>query len=206
MIFITTAPYYQQNYIGQFASDTLATANVVTRGWATGGGNPKPDMFYYNTVSNTFLFWNGSAWTAFGGGSAFVGFKAYNAGNQTIVAGAYRDLEFDTDVYDIGTFRTNHQLWTIPAGKGGYYRITCQAYINIIPAVTELRLVLLIDSAYQALIIEDFALSQNTMTIVDTVFLNAGQTISFQARSSVWDVNVQGGAVYFSRICVEKVG
>lgn len=206
MIFITTAPYYQQNYIGQFASDTLATANVVTRGWATGGGNPKPDMFYYNTVSNTFLFWNGSAWTAFGGGSAFVGFKAYHSGSQTITAGSYVDIEFDTDVYDTSTFRTNHFSWTIPTGKSGYYKITCQAWITSIPATTELRLVVLIDGSYLFLNVGDFGVASTTLTVAPTVYLTAGQIITFQVRSSVQNVNVQGGDYWYSNVCVEKVG
>jgi hypothetical protein len=56
-----TAPYQQHHYLGEFASDALATANVVTRGWDLAGA-PRPGMTYYNTVSGRVFFWNGSAW------------------------------------------------------------------------------------------------------------------------------------------------
>lgn len=56
-----TPPYRQHHYIGEYASDALATADVVARGWDI-AGNPRPGMTYYNTTSNRIFFWDGVAW------------------------------------------------------------------------------------------------------------------------------------------------
>lgn len=52
-----TPPWRQHNYIGNFANDALATANVVARGWDL-AGSPQDGMCYYNTTIPGMLFWN----------------------------------------------------------------------------------------------------------------------------------------------------
>lgn len=56
-----TAPYYFHQYIGEFATDVLATARVVTLGWAS-GGNPRKGMVYFDTTLNVPKTWNGTQW------------------------------------------------------------------------------------------------------------------------------------------------
>ena len=63
------APWYNKHYIGRFATDAEATAEVVARQWDAAGVVPE-SVWYYNTTSKTFLYWNGTAWTALGSGGA----------------------------------------------------------------------------------------------------------------------------------------
>jgi hypothetical protein len=82
-------PYGAHNYLGEFATDALATANAVAKGWDT-GGNPRAGMEYYNTTSNTRKYWNGAAWVSAGFGLSMD--DAYDAGG----AGAGRQITVDS--------------------------------------------------------------------------------------------------------------
>ena len=62
---MTTAPWQQHNYLGEFADDATATANVVARGWDV-AGNPTIGMIYFNTTDTVIRYWNGTAWVNIG--------------------------------------------------------------------------------------------------------------------------------------------
>jgi len=55
---MSTAPYYQKNYIGEFANDTVADARLATLVWTKTKG-----MIYYDTTLNELKYYNNSAWT-----------------------------------------------------------------------------------------------------------------------------------------------
>lgn len=60
-----TAPYYAHHYIGEYATDVACLAEIVTRGWDL-AGSAREGMWYYNTTTKTFRWWNGSQWGAMG--------------------------------------------------------------------------------------------------------------------------------------------
>lgn len=61
-----TAPHGVHNYIGENLSDAAATAQVGSL-----FGMPlREGLFYYNTATKEFRYWNGTAWTPFGSGGA----------------------------------------------------------------------------------------------------------------------------------------
>lgn len=65
------------------------------------------------------------------GFTPFHGAKAYNAGTQTILAGATDPILFGAEEYDSDAFHdtgSNTSRFTIPAGMGGKYRMLGQIY------------------------------------------------------------------------------
>ena len=67
-------------------------------------------------------------WAAAGGGaSSAVGCLVYSSVNQACTSAAYKNLLFDTEIYDTDAFHdtsTNTNRITIPTGKGGKYLFT----------------------------------------------------------------------------------
>jgi len=67
-------------------------------------------------------------WAAAGGGSSSaVGCLVYSSVNQACTSAAYKNLLFDTEVYDTDAFHstsTNTNRITIPSGKAGKYLFT----------------------------------------------------------------------------------
>ena len=66
-----TSPYEQHNYIGEYTNDANALTFIQDNKWDTNGngtGNPQKGMLYYNTTSDEILYWDGSSWSAMGGG------------------------------------------------------------------------------------------------------------------------------------------
>jgi hypothetical protein len=62
-------PYQQHIFMGYFANDAAALAEIQANEWDTGKdgtGNPEPAMMYYNTTSSTMLVYNGTAWVDLG--------------------------------------------------------------------------------------------------------------------------------------------
>jgi hypothetical protein len=66
-----------------------------------------------------------NAGTATGfGGSSDVMFSAYMNSNTSIVHEVITKLEFDAEIYDVGScFDTSSYRFTVPSGKQGYYHI-----------------------------------------------------------------------------------
>ena len=58
------------------------------------------------------------------GGTSDVAFSAYMNSNTSINHEATTKLEFDAEVFDVGScFDTSNYRFTVPTGKGGYYHI-----------------------------------------------------------------------------------
>ena len=66
-----------------------------------------------------------NAGTATGfGGSTDVAFSSYMNSNVAITHEVVTKLEFDAEIYDVGScFDTSNYRFTVPSGKGGYYHI-----------------------------------------------------------------------------------
>jgi hypothetical protein len=66
-----------------------------------------------------------NAGTATGfGGSSDVMFSSYMNSNVAIVHEVTTKLEFDAEIYDVGScFDTSNYRFTVPSGKGGYYQL-----------------------------------------------------------------------------------
>jgi len=82
------APYYQHNYLGEFATPATALANVVLRGWDV-AGVAQPGQFYYDTTYNAFRVWDGTEWAGSGvlRVAALPGASSVFAGTLVIVIG-----------------------------------------------------------------------------------------------------------------------
>ena len=58
------------------------------------------------------------------GGSNDVMFSTYMSSNVTIAHEVVTKLQFNTEIYDVGScFDTSNYRFTVPSGKGGYYLI-----------------------------------------------------------------------------------
>lgn len=68
---MSTPPYRQHNYIGEFADDTTATQNCIDRGWDD-GGSPRPGMVYYDITLEILKYYNGTSWVSVTGGGLAV--------------------------------------------------------------------------------------------------------------------------------------
>jgi len=66
-----------------------------------------------------------NAGTATGfGGSIDVLFSAYQNGDTTVNHEVVTKLEFDAEIFDVGScFDTSNYRFTVPSGKGGYYQL-----------------------------------------------------------------------------------
>lgn len=71
-----TAPYNQNHYMGEHTNDANCLTFIRAAKWDSSGngtGDPINGMTYYNTTSNTLLFYNGSTWVAVVTSSALAG-------------------------------------------------------------------------------------------------------------------------------------
>jgi hypothetical protein len=104
-------PYIGKNFMGLHASASAATAWILANRWDThfdGTGAPQKSVWFYNTDTNSYLYWNGSAWMNIGasipGGVYVDAVNGSDGGDGTIVspfktlAGACASLEVPTDV------------------------------------------------------------------------------------------------------------
>ena len=66
-----------------------------------------------------------NAGTATGfGGSTDVAFSTYMNSNVAITHEVVTKLEFDAEIFDVGScFDTSNYRFTVPSGKGGYYQL-----------------------------------------------------------------------------------
>jgi len=111
-----TAPYEQQNYMGEHANDAAATAEVQANDWDTNGdgtGNPQAGMFYYNTTSKIFLLWDGTQWASIAGTSNHNSLAGLQGGLASVGGDEYYHLsqtQYDdlTDNGGIGDASSQH--------------------------------------------------------------------------------------------------
>ncbi len=108
-------------YLGKsVATQTPGTATVTNDMLAGSIANAK--------LANSSITLNGSAVSL--GGSATVGgtnevmFSAYQNGDTTVNHEVVTKLEFDAEIFDVGScFDTSNYRFTVPTGKGGYYQL-----------------------------------------------------------------------------------
>lgn len=97
-----TAPYEQQNYMGEHANDAAATAEVQANDWDTNGdgtGNPQQGMFYYNTTFKAFLLWDGTQWANISGTTDHNSLSGIQGGLASVGGDEYYHLtqsDYDT--------------------------------------------------------------------------------------------------------------
>ena len=75
----------------------------------------------------------GLKWASASSTPTFVGCSVYATTHQTISTATFTDLTWNSEIFDTDGFHsttTNTARMTIPAGKGGYYRVTCRAQWN----------------------------------------------------------------------------
>jgi hypothetical protein len=114
-------PYRAHHYIGEYADDAAATAEIVLRGWDVAGA-PRPGMLYYNTTSNELRVWTGGAWTALGGGGVTPGAHLGIGGG---VGGTQFNFE-DHDTFDTSlcwAFEFLNSALYLPWGAAWYYTL-----------------------------------------------------------------------------------
>lgn len=129
--------------IGSSGQHLTVVAGVPA--WATASDQTplttKGDLFTFSTVdarlgvgTNTYVLTADSAeatglkWAAPAGGLTFVGANVVNTTDQSISNATFTTVAFNSENFDTNTFHdnsTNNTRMTIPAGKGGYYLITC---------------------------------------------------------------------------------
>ena len=86
--------------------------------------SPVEGMVTYLADTDTYQFWNGSAWTNLITRPPFVGFHAISSGLTTTTS-SWTKVAYSTEVYDTSGFHdnvTNNTRITIPAGLGGFYQ------------------------------------------------------------------------------------
>jgi hypothetical protein len=94
------SPWYAHHYIGEFAGDAAATANVTARGW----GPPLPSgLLYFDTGTGTLRYSNGGLWNAIGGGGP--------AGGHLGIGGGAGGVAYNYE--DHNTFNTSW-MWRTP--------------------------------------------------------------------------------------------
>jgi len=72
----------------------------------------------------------------------FVGAVVYSSAAQTVSTATFTNINFNSETYDTNSFHdnaTNNSRFTIPAGLGGYYRVS--AFIRLNPNASGRRLV-----------------------------------------------------------------
>lgn len=87
---------------------------------------------YFATDTNTFYLWNGSAWVPATPASGFKsGCSVYLSGSQSVGAGSFVKLTFDTTLYDgLTEFDTvNHKFVATTAGR---YLVTCNPVTSLV--------------------------------------------------------------------------
>lgn len=112
----------------------LSSANVsVTSGIQIGTtsaacANGISGTIRYNTAANTMEYCNGSAWANLGPSATTpVAFMAYKTVNQTVTAGTWTALTWDSEYFDTNNnFASNRFTPTVP----GYYLIRGTAYFQ----------------------------------------------------------------------------
>jgi hypothetical protein len=73
------------------------------------------------------------SWATPAGGTTFVGCSLKKSASQSIADNVSTAMTWDQEVFDTDGFHstvTNTDRITIPAGKGGYYLVTCVLYFN----------------------------------------------------------------------------
>lgn len=81
-----TAPYKQQNYMGEHADDSAALTFIRTVEWDSnkdGTGDPESGMLYYNTGDNALKLYTGSSWEEMSAGAAPNLSAVLSTGNTT---------------------------------------------------------------------------------------------------------------------------
>ena len=118
---LVSADIVEVAYLGKAVATQNPSTNSVTNDMLAGSiANSK--------LANSSITLNGSAVSL--GGSATVGgtndvmFSAYMNSNVAIQHEVITKLEFDAEIYDVGScFDTSNYRFTVPSGKQGYYHI-----------------------------------------------------------------------------------
>lgn len=108
------------DFIGSFATDTLASNHVKNRGWDTNGdgtGNPRSGMIYFNSVLRNTRIWDGSAWVPH---FDPIAAKQYNTVLQTVGTASFATMVHNTSVYDTDSIFSSN-IYTVPTNGGGVY-------------------------------------------------------------------------------------
>lgn len=60
-----TAPYRQQNYMGEFDDDAACLIAINARDWEAAGPLPKEGMTYFDLTLKRMKFYDGTVWKLF---------------------------------------------------------------------------------------------------------------------------------------------
>jgi hypothetical protein len=100
-------------------------ANAAARDAAV--TSPQEGNMCYLKDTDAVQYYSGSAWTAVGGASSYVGVGLTKSASQSIPNSTYTAVTFDGEEWDTNTYHdnvTNNSRVTIPSGKAGKYLVT----------------------------------------------------------------------------------
>ena len=115
---------YLMQGVWTFASATARDAAVTS---------PQEGNMCYLKDTDAVQYYSGSAWTAVGAASSFVGCSLSKSADQSTTTATTTTITFDTELFDTSSFHdnaTNNSRITVPAGKAGYYLLIAKASFN----------------------------------------------------------------------------
>lgn len=114
----------------------ISDAEIASLLFAEQGSNPTTPASGFGRiyVKSDGVYFRDDAGTVTGpftaGAGSFVGAKAYRATSaQTITTATWTPVQFNAEDFDTNTYHdnsTNPSRFTVPSGKGGYYRAVFQ--------------------------------------------------------------------------------
>ena len=168
------------DYIGDFATDPLASTHVQNRGWDVNGdgtGNPRLAMAYFNTVFHHMRYWDGSSWTPY---FDPIMAKYYNSVLQTINNATFTTMVMNTGVYDTDSIFSSN-TFTIPTNGGGVYHVG--GMVTFVSNATGVRILIARVNGTTRVQMQENAVGGGQSTKVNLnadVKLNAGDVIDFR--------------------------
>jgi hypothetical protein len=111
---------YLMQGVWVFANAAARTAAVTS---------PQEGNMSFLKDTNSTEYYDGAAWAAIGGGggSSFVGCKAYKSANQSISNATVTKISFDSEYFDTSAIHdtsTNNTRFTVPTGKAGKWQVS----------------------------------------------------------------------------------
>ena len=88
--------------------------------------SPQEGNMCYLKDTDAVQYYSGSAWTAVGGSSGFVGCALWKSTTQSVNSSTSTNVSFDSELLDTSGFHdnaTNNERITVPAGKAGKYQL-----------------------------------------------------------------------------------
>jgi len=88
--------------------------------------SPQEGNMCYLKDTDAVQYYSGSAWTAVGGSSGFVGCALWKSASQSVASSTSTNVSFDSESIDTSAFHnnvTNNERITVPAGKAGKYQL-----------------------------------------------------------------------------------